>query len=87
MRTRTKRVKERCAVCGGSLRATMLTHEERRGTALYLFQNVPAQACPACGEIWIDEVTLRAIDRLIREGRPTRKVQTPLYDLAVAGFK
>lgn len=87
MRTKTKHVKERCAVCGGNLRPTTLTHEERRGTALYLFQNVPAQVCLACGEIWIEEATLQAIDRLIREGTPTRQVQTPLYDLAVAGVK
>jgi len=71
-------VKERCAVCGGDIRPTTLTHEERRGTALYLFENVPAQVCLACGEIWIEETTLQAIDRLIREGTPTRRVQTPL---------
>ena len=87
MRTKTKRVKARCAVCGGDLRPTTLTHEERRGTALYLFQNVPAQVCTACGETWIEEATRQTIDRLIREGRPTRKVQTPLYDLAGAGVK
>jgi len=80
-------VKERCAVCGGDIRPTTLTHEERRGTALYLFENVPAQVCLACGEIWIEETTLQAIDRLIREGTPTRNVQTPLYDFAVAGVK
>jgi YgiT-type zinc finger domain-containing protein len=80
-------VKARCAVCGGDLRPTTLTHEERRGTALYLFENVPAQACSAWGEIWIEEATLQAMDGLIREGRPTRKVQTPLYDLAGAGVK
>lgn len=87
MRTRTKHVKERCAVCGGGLRSTTLTHEARRGVALHLFQNVPAQACIACGEVWIEEATLQAIDQLIREGIPTRTVQTPLYDLAVAGMK
>lgn len=87
MRPRTKRVKERCAVCGGALRPTTVPREERRGTALYLFQKVPAQVCLACSEIWIEEATLQTIDRLIREGMPTRKVQTPLYDLAAAGVK
>jgi YgiT-type zinc finger domain-containing protein len=87
MKTKAKHNKERCAVCGGEFHATTLTHEERRGTNLYLFQNVPAQVCKACGEIWIEEATLREIDRLIREGEPIRRVETPVYDFAVAGLK
>lgn len=72
--------KKPCAVCGGELRATTITHEERRGSELYLFQNVPAQICTACGEIWIEEATLRQIDRLIQAGRPARTIETPVYD-------
>lgn len=87
MKTKTKHPKERCAVCGGELRATTITHQERRGSNLYLFQNVPAQVCRACEEIWIEEATLQEIERLIREGEPIRKVETPVYDLAVAGVK
>lgn len=87
MKTKTKFPKERCAVCGGQLRQTTITHEERRGTKFYLFQNVPAQVCGACGEVWIEEATLQEIDRLIREGEPTRKMETPVYDFAVAGLK
>ena len=87
MKAKTKYPKELCAVCGGRLRATTITHEERRGINLYLFQNVPAQVCTACGEVWIEEATLREIDRLIREGKPARKVETPVYDFAIAGVK
>jgi len=87
MKAETKHPKERCAVCGGELRVTTITHEERRGNNLYLFQNVPAQVCTACGDVWIEETTLQEIDRLIREGEPVRKVETPVYDLAVVGIK
>ena len=87
MKSKVQNKKERCAVCGGELRPTAITHEERRGTNFYLFQNVPAQVCSACGEVWIEEATLQKIDRLIREGEPIRKVETPVYDLAVAGVK
>jgi len=86
-RKKTNQTKELCAVCGGELRATTITHEERRESSLYLFQNVPAQICTACGEIWIEEMTLREIDRLISEGEPIRKVEMPVYDLALAGIK
>ena len=76
--------KEPCAVCGGELRSTTITHEERRGEDLCLFRNVPAQVCSVCGEIWIEEATLQEMDRLIENGKPTRKVETPVYDLAAA---
>ena len=68
-----------CAVCGGALRKTTITHEERRGDQLYLFEQVPATICGACGELWIDEEVLLEIDRLIEEGVPARTVETPIY--------
>jgi YgiT-type zinc finger domain-containing protein len=76
----TKANNPRCAVCGGELQATTITHEEKRGSQIYLFQNVPANVCTACGEIWIDEEVLQQIDKLIEYGAPVRKVETSVYD-------
>jgi YgiT-type zinc finger domain-containing protein len=73
-----------CAVCGGELEATTITHEVKRDSHIYLFQNVPAKVCTACGEIWIDEEVLQVIDRLIETGVPVRKVETPVYDFTRA---
>ncbi len=77
--------KKMCAICGGELRETTITHEERRGENLYLFQNVPAKACTAWGEIWIDEEALRTIDQLIQTGVPVTKIETPVFDFTRAG--
>ena len=82
MSTKVKHKKDLCTLCGGELHHTLITHEERHGKNLYIFQNVPAKVCSACGEIWIDDSVIQEIDRLIREGKPTRKVETPVYDLA-----
>ncbi len=84
MNTKTKPKKELCAVCGGQLRQTTITHEEKRGGHRYLFEHVPAQVCSKCGEIWVEEATFRQIDRLIKEGKPVRKVQTPVYEFALS---
>ena len=65
-----------CAVCGGELQATTITHEEKRDSQIYLFQNVPAKVCTACGEIWIDEEVRQEIDQLIETGVPVRTVKT-----------
>jgi YgiT-type zinc finger domain-containing protein len=71
-----------CAVCGGSLTATTISHEERRGDRFFLFQNVPAQVCERCGEVWIEEKVLQEIDRLIERGLPTRIEEMAVFDLA-----
>jgi YgiT-type zinc finger domain-containing protein len=71
---------QRCALCGGKFEATTITHEEKRGTQIYLFQNVPAKICGECREIWIDEEVLQQIDQLIETGVPVRKVETPVFD-------
>jgi YgiT-type zinc finger domain-containing protein len=76
---------QRCAVCGGALEATTITHEEKRDSNRYVFQNVPAKVCTACGEIWIDEEVLQQIDQLIEYGVPARTVETPVYDFPQAG--
>ncbi len=75
--------KTRCAVCGGELSKTTITHREKRGSRFYPFHNVPAEVCVACGEVWIEDSTLQKIERLFRRGRPVRKVETPVYDLAL----
>jgi YgiT-type zinc finger domain-containing protein len=84
MKTTSKQKKTICAVCGGELKNTTITHEEKRGEKIYLFRHVPAQVCSTCGEIWIEELTLREIDRLIKEGQPTQKVETPIYEFSGA---
>ena len=54
MTTKAKVRKEQlCSIGEGELLNTTITHEERRGDKLYLFQNVPAQVCDECGEVWI----------------------------------
>jgi YgiT-type zinc finger domain-containing protein len=73
-----------CVLCGGTLEATTITHEVKRGTHIYLFQNVPAKICSACRDIWIDDEVLEQIDRLIESGVPVRKVETPVYDFSRA---
>jgi YgiT-type zinc finger domain-containing protein len=73
-----------CVLCGGTLEATTITHEVKRGTHIYLFQNVPAKICGECRDIWIDDEVLEQIDRLIESGVPERKVETPIYDFSRA---
>src|SRR5688500_17093024 len=59
----------RCAVCGGNYVHTTITHHSRRGTTIYVFENVPAYVCEYCGEVWLDDEVIHHIDRLIESGK------------------
>ena len=87
MKSDTRKRQPGCAICGGQLRRTAITHEEKRDARIYLVENVPAKVCQACGEVWISGTTLKEIARLIQEGEPVRKVATPVYDFAVAAAR
>jgi len=87
MKSNKKKNPPVCAICGGQLRRTAITHEEKRGAKIYLVENVPAKICRACGEVWIAGTTLKEIGRLIQEGAPVRKVATPVYDFTVAAAR
>lgn len=83
MSTKVRTARDRCAVCGGNLRRKAITHEAWRKAHLRLVRNVPAQVCTRCGEVWLKETTLRAVDRLLRTGQPVRTLETPVYDFAL----
>ena len=87
MKSNSKKRRPVCAVCGGRLRRTTITHEQKRGARIYLIENVPAKVCQACGEVWIAGTTLKEMDRLILEGEPVREIATPVYDFSLAVAK
>lgn len=77
-----------CPLCGGSLSKKTITHEERHNGQLYIFENVEALVCNQCGEEYLSAKILEEMDRVVREGRkPTRKMETPVFDLATTGSK
>ena len=42
--------------------------------------------CSQCGEEYLGAETLEAMDRVVREAKePTRKQETPVFDLAAMG--
>ncbi len=76
-----------CAVCGMEVSEVILTRAEWFGEKLYIFDNVPTSLCDTCGEEWIDHEVIKAMDKLIREGRPIRKMEIPIFDFAPADVK
>ena len=63
-----------CSHCGGSLHAkTLPYHDQLWGDETYRFENVPALACAACGEVFFEAHVSQAMDRVLQsEPKPTR---------------
>ena len=86
MTTKVKSKPERCAVCGGTLLATTITHTHPwGGDELYQLENVPAFVCQQCGHEWLSAETTQMIDEVIqKQQKPKRYQKVPVFDLAKA---
>ena len=81
--TSTQNHKERCPVCGGPLKQTTVTHTEHdEHGKFFIYENVPALECQNCGEYVLSARTVRMMEEITETGSPTKKVETPVFDLA-----
>jgi HTH-type transcriptional regulator/antitoxin MqsA len=55
------------------------------GGRIYIVENVPAKICDECGEVLLRPDTAKALERLVREGKPPHHAESvPVYDLSAA---
>ncbi len=60
-----KKTRERCAVCGKTgVVHRRLSRSYGKGPNLLVVENVPAVACPNCGESYLTAETLHEIERI-----------------------
>lgn len=74
----------RCVRCGGELQETVLEHYERwpREVGLVVFEDVPAQECMECGEVYFDPVTSQKMETLIVGAtEPKERISVPIYSI------
>jgi YgiT-type zinc finger domain-containing protein len=65
----------RCAVCdNGERRPARRPYVEERGHRVAVVTGVPVEECPACGEIWLDELVALRLDELLTEILATETV-------------
>jgi len=70
-----------CFVCRGPLRVRHIDHVHEWGGERFLIRNVRGEVCRQCGEVFLAPATLKAIDGLVRTGRPTEHVPLAVFDL------
>lgn len=60
----------RCALCGGTLAARLITHEIRKGDELLVFDNVPAFVCAQCDGVWMTDEVKQKLDQIVAREAP-----------------
>lgn len=77
--------KNNCPVCGGKRVKDFIRYDKRWGNSVAIFENVPAEVCPQCGEIWIDGKTLEKIEKVFLKGKkPSYTITVPVWHLKKA---
>ncbi len=58
-----------CAICGGSKTEGGTTYTVSVGSGVLVVKDVPARLCEQCGEVWLDDETMKRLEALAQEVR------------------
>ena len=73
----------KCPFCGGKLDKKTVTYPQSYRGNIYILENVPADVCSQCGEVLISPEILERVRKMAwAGGKPRRKAEVPVYDLA-----
>ena len=72
-----------CASCGGGLVMQRITHPQKYKEEIYILENVPAEVCEQCGEVFLHPEILELMQDMIWKGKSANHVtELPAYDFA-----
>ena len=75
-----------CEYCNGSVRTRRVTVDLRRGSQLYIFDNVPVGVCSKSGERYYPGRVLERLDEIAEHGLEGAKtVRVPRFDCRGVG--
>ncbi len=70
-----------CFYCKGPLRIRRIEHMHHWRGRHYLIKNVRAEVCDQCGEAFLSPATLKEIDRLVLQDRPTGRLSVAVFEM------
>ena len=62
-----------CQKCGGILKLDKVNLEDVEEGKLYLMENVSAQVCTQCGEMWVPEPIMKEFEKMIETAHKFHK--------------
>jgi len=71
-----------CYFCKGRLACKIIRHVHRWGDRIVIFDDVPAEVCQQCGEIYFSPEVLKLMDEMtLREYKPKAVLPVPVFSL------
>jgi YgiT-type zinc finger domain-containing protein len=72
-----------CAKCGGNLEAKRMAIDRRWKGELFVFEDVPVEWCPQCGEVWVSAKVAKKMEACLVQGTgPRRTITVASFSLA-----
>lgn len=63
----------------------VIQYDKRWGKQIVVFEDVPVETCPQCGEIWLDGKTTEKMEKLfLKKTKPTHVLTVPAWSLKKA---
>jgi YgiT-type zinc finger domain-containing protein len=74
-----------CYFCKGEVIEKRIQHVHQWGEKIIVFEDVPAEVCQQCGEIYFLPEVLEMMDAVtMGEEKPKATISVPIYSLAEA---
>jgi YgiT-type zinc finger domain-containing protein len=75
----------RCYFCKGTVKEQAVCHVHQWRERVFIFDNVPAEVCTQCGEMYFGPEALEQMDKMVAAPpEPEELIQVPVYSLKKA---
>lgn len=74
-----------CYFCKGPVMPQRITHIHRWGKRIILMEDVPADVCQQCGEVYFAPHVLQAMDQIAeakQKEKPKKEIRVPVYSFS-----
>ena len=85
LESKTRLNMKRCYFCKGAVKPERITHVHRWKERVIILEDVPADVCQQCGELYFAPDVLKAMDQMAEYGqqdKPKKQVVVPVYSLS-----
>jgi len=70
---------KKCSICGAKLITKTIKYTQELDGKIYVVENVPAQVCFQCGEVYLSPDTVDALQKIINKGKAKEVISVPVY--------
>ncbi len=69
----------KCSLCGAKLVTKTIKYTQELDGKIYVVENVPAQVCSQCGEVYLSPDTVDVLQKIINKGKAKEIINVPVY--------